>query len=599
MTILRATSTLTLLALAACSQDTQPPARGALRCDAPVAALADVQGGAGRSTKLGTVVEVEGVVVASWPEGPRGYYLQSPAATAADAARAVFVAQDAALPTVGTNLRVRGTLRAIGEPNAAIVAITGGSAARCGEGPLPAPIALAQAPADWSRYEGMRLTLPGPLTVTGNDDLLRQGALDVSFAGRLVHATERHAPGVEAEAMAAANAAARVRLDDGRDTEFPDKLWILGKSPLSTRATWRTGSVVRDVTGVLDLRAGMRRLQLSAPIGAVEQAPREKKPPEVRGEIRIAGFNLLNLFNGDGAGGGFPTPRGANEPAELARQTDKLVGAVAAIAPDAAALMEVENDGYGEESTIAGFVRALNARLGEERGDYAFVARDAAGVGSDQIGVAMIYRTSTLKPLGAPAVLETGAFASGNRVPLVQAFAPVAGGDPFVLVANHLKSKRCGESDAANGDHHDGQGCWNALRAQAARELADWLATDPTAQGAAAQTLVVGDLNSHGEEDPLRVLRDAGYVDVIARALGDKAYSFVFDGESGRLDHALATHALAARIVDAGEWHVNADESDAFDYNVEHKGTAERARWYQAGPFRSSDHDPLIVGLKR
>ena len=80
---------------------------------------------------------------------------------------------------------------------------------------LPAPIALAQAPADWSRYEGMRLTLPGPLTVTGNDDLLRQGALDVSFAGRLVHATERHAPGVEAEAMAAANAAARVRLDDG------------------------------------------------------------------------------------------------------------------------------------------------------------------------------------------------------------------------------------------------------------------------------------------------------------------------------------------------------------------------------------------------
>ena len=212
---------------------------------------------------------------------------------------------------------------------------------------------------------------------------------------------------------------------------------------------------------------------------------------EVRGEIRIAGFNLLNLFNGDGAGGGFPTPRGANEPAELARQTDKLVGAVAAIAPDAAALMEVENDGYGEESTIAGFVRALNARLGEERGDYAFVARDAAGVGSDQIGVAMIYRTSTLKPLGAPAVLETGAFASGNRVPLVQAFAPVAGGDPFVLVANHLKSKRCGESDAANGDHHDGQGCWNALRAQAARELADWLATDPTAQGAAAQTLVV------------------------------------------------------------------------------------------------------------
>ena len=39
-----------------------------------------------------------------------------------------------------------------------------------------------------------------------------------------------------------------MRLDDGRDTEFPDKLWILGKSPLSTRATWRTG----DGTGMGD-----------------------------------------------------------------------------------------------------------------------------------------------------------------------------------------------------------------------------------------------------------------------------------------------------------------------------------------------------------
>jgi len=598
MNCLRSLSTISLVLLAACSAREPQAASGTLRCGAPATALADVQGGAGRSARLDQLVEVEGVVVASYSEGPRGYYLQSPAAAPADAARGVFVAQDAALPAVGSSLRVRGTVRAIGAPGAAITAVTGGTAKRCADGPLPAPIVLAKAPADWARYEGMRLTLPGPLTITDNEPLLWQGALDVSFAGRLVHATERHAPGADAQAMATANAAARLRLDDGRETEFPDKLWILGKAPLTTRAPWRTGSTVRDVNGVLDLRAGQRRLQLTAAIGAVDQAPRPKQPPEVRGDLHIAGFNLLNLFNGDGVGGGFPTPRGATDGAELARQTDKLVGAVAAIAPDAAALMEVENDGYGEESTIAGFVRALNARLGE-RGDYAFVVRDAPGVGHDQIGVAMIYRTSTLKPLGTPAVLEAGAFATGNRVPLAQAFAPVAGGDPFVLVANHFKSKRCGESDPANADHGDGQSCWNALRAQAARELAEWLATDPTAQGAAAQTLVIGDLNAMGEEDPVRVLRDAGYVDVVARALGKDAYSFVYEGESGRLDHALATAALAARIVDAGEWHVNADESNAFDFNVEHKSSTERARWYQAGPFRSSDHDPVVVGLRR
>ena len=62
---------------------------------------------------------------------------------------------------------------------------------------------------------------------------------------------------------------------------------------------------------------------------------------------------------------------------------------------------------------------------------------------------------------------------------------------------------------------------------------------------------------------------------------------------------AFAAIWLIAGIVGAAEWHINADESDAFDYEVEHKDTPERARWYQAGPFRSSDHDPLIVGLKR
>ena len=128
MTIRRATSALLLLPLAACGPSTQPPTRGALRCDAPVSALADVQGGAGRSAKLGEVVEVQGVVVASWPEGPRGYYLQSPAATAADAARAVFVAQDAALPTVGTTAGGFGEITtAAARPGLAKLVTTGAS----------------------------------------------------------------------------------------------------------------------------------------------------------------------------------------------------------------------------------------------------------------------------------------------------------------------------------------------------------------------------------------------------------------------------------------------------------------------------------------
>ena len=43
-------------------------------------------------------------------------------------------------------------------------------------------------------------------------------------------------------------------------------------------------------------------------------------------------------------------------------------------------------------------------------------------------------------------------------------------------------------------------------------------------------------------------------------------------------------------------WHINADESDLFDYDTTYKGTAEAALW-AADPYRSSDHDPVLVGL--
>ena len=55
-------------------------------------------------------------------------------------------------------------------------------------------------------------------------------------------------------------------------------------------------------------------------------------------------MNVLNYFNGDGLGGGFPTARGAETPFELDRQEAKIVAALAAIDADVVGLMEIEND---------------------------------------------------------------------------------------------------------------------------------------------------------------------------------------------------------------------------------------------------------------
>ena len=46
-------------------------------------------------------------------------------------------------------------------------------------------------------------------------------------------------------------------------------------------------------------------------------------------------------------------------------------------------------------------------------------------------------------------------------------------------------------------------------------------------------------------EDPVVAVTGAGYVNLLERFVGDEAYSFVFRGESGALDHALASPSLA------------------------------------------------------
>lgn len=106
-------------------------------------------------------------------------------------------------------------------------------------------------------------------------------------------------------------------------------------------------------------------------------------------------------------------------------------------------------------------------------------------------------------------------------------------------------------------------------------------------------------------ERPITTLETAGYVDLLERFEGLESYGYVFDGLLGHLDHALATQSLAGQVTGAGGWHVNADEVPLFDYNdtVRDAGEAAFERessalpLYEPSPYRSSDHDPVIVGL--
>lgn len=144
----------------------------------------------------------------------------------------------------------------------------------------------------------------------------------------------------------------------------------------------------------------------------------------------------------------------------------------------------------------------------------------------------------------------------------------------------------------------------NLTRTAAAQALVDWLATDPTGSGD-SDFLIMGDLNSYATEDPIDAARAGAddtlgtaddYTNLIARHQGPFAYSFVFDGQAGYLDHALATPSLADQVLGATEWHINADEPDAIDYDTTFKPPAVDAL-YEPNAYRSSDHDPVVVFL--
>jgi len=573
------------LLLAGCEAPPQDTAAPALANG--LQAIGQVQGSGARSPLEGERVTVEGIVVANFAKNLGGVFIQSESEDGDPAtAEGLFVLRSAdAEPRLraGDRVRLTGTVLEQGEGEQTLTALDAASVEVTGRGQAT-PRVIAQAPATaagWESLEGELLSITAPLTVTGNDGLARYGELFTSFGGRLYSPTEVAAPGAGAQAVADENARLSLRLDDARSGQDPKNLWFL-PGDWNDAAPLRTGSVVTGVQGVLDQRFGSLRLQLTEAIGAIEQAPRPAAPT-VPGDRRIAGFNVLNLFNGDGQGGGFPTDRGAATPAEHARQVAKLVAAVQALDPDLAALMELENDGYGPDSSLAQFVDALNAS--GPHTDWRFVD-SGEGPGSNAIRVGIIYRSRRFEAVGKPASIAEGPFERASRAPLAQAFR--AGRGPvFVVVANHFKSKGgCDGATGGDADSGDGQACFNATRVESARRLNEWLATDPT--GASPEgALVIGDLNAHAQEDPLRLMYSRGWQDAFALAKAERPYSFVWAGHSARLDHALLDAGLAGRLRGAAEWHANADESDRFDYRRDRDND----------PWRASDHDPMLLGL--
>ena len=579
--------------------DPPPADPPAAVCDATPVAVPAVQGRTGTSPYAGQTVTTRGVVTGD-AAGLSGFFLQDPAGDGDPATSdGVFVFVPAASPfaavdlSVGDEVALTGTVKEFGGLTE-IDTLT--ALDRCRVLPVPAPTTYAlpePVDGDLERVEGMLVRIPTTLTVQQSFFLGRFGQLTLGSGGRRQQPTDLHPAGSpEAVALAADNARALIVLDDASSRQNPAPVPYLDAS-----GTRRAGDTVPDLLGWVDSggissTSGVNgyRLQPSTP-PAFTSSGRPAASEPVGGTLRAASFNVLNYFT-DLADTSNSPFRGANTAEEFRRQKAKIVAAIAGLDADVVGLTEIQNKPGAAEDLVGG----LNAVTAPGR--WAVVADPANGFGGDAIRVTQIYRTDRVAPVGPSLSLpEPNAFTGNGRNPVAQAYRELATNAVTSLVINHFKSKGSCPSATASGaagntDAGDGQGCWNAVRLSQAEALAGFVGTVQAAAGD-DDVLLVGDFNAYGEEDPIRALEAAGLVDLLQRSIGSEAYSYVFDGLSGRLDHALATPSLAAQATGATEWHINADEPSVIDYNTEFKPDD---RWAPT-PYRSSDHDPVLVGL--
>ncbi len=452
------------------------------------------------------------------------------------------------------------------------------------------------------RFEGMVIALPQVLTVTDHFFLGRGGLVTLAANGRLPQPTQFVAPGATAVAMQTTNLLSTLILDDGSLSEYPNPI-PYPTGGLSASNTLRAGDTTNNVQGVLTQTwsgfvgsfIAYRVHPITPPIFTAAN-PRPT-PPTLAGNIKVASFNLLEYFNGDGMGGGFLMTRGASNLTEFDRQRDKLITAIVAMDADIVGLMELENDGYGVLNALPDLVNGLNAATAP--GTYALINPGFFPLGWDVMTVGIIYQPATVVPVGTAVTDTTTAFSARNRPPLAQTFSLVSNSEQFTVVVNHWQSKGSSCATAAppafpfaDPDTGDGQGNCNLTRTLAATQLLSWLATNPTGT-ADPDVLIVGDLNSYLQENPLTALKNGGFVDVVETVAGSNSYSFNLGGQWGSLDHALANASLLAQVTAVTTWHINADEPRALDYNTENTIPG----LYDSSAYRSADHDPLLLSF--
>jgi len=592
-----------------------------------------IQGTSDTSPFVGATLKTEGIVTAAYPTGGlNGFNLQTAGTggaidfgthTASDGLF-IFTGNLATSVAIGDYVSVTGEISEYYGLTELNVTSLGDIVSLDEAGivdPTAATVSLPETDAQRELLEGMLIAPQGDFTVTNNYTTNQYAEIGLAAGTTpLVNPTVTARPGTaDYTAAIAANAARAVTLDDGSSASF---LYGAGQNTpvpyLTVADPLRIGAAVTFTKPViLDYRNSAWKFQPTEALTAanadtVQPATfsntRTPAPREVGGDVRLASFNVLNYFStvGDSIAGcsyyndrdgnpitvsGGCDARGAANTVNFERQQAKIVAAINALDADVVSLEEIENSaafGKDRDNALNNLVTALNADAGSAVWGFAATPAELPA-SEDVIRTAFIYKVGTVETVGGSKILTDSTAFSNARQPLAQAFQLIDDkSSSFLAIVNHFKSK--GSGSGADADMNDGQGASNASRVNQATALVDFADGLTTSTGI-ERVFLLGDFNAYDQEDPIKVITDAGYINQGAKT-GE--YSYAFGGTVGSLDHVFASPEADATVNDVDIWNINSVESVALEYSRYNSNATD---FYSADAYRSSDHDPVVLGL--
>ena len=267
--------------------------------------------------------------------------------------------------------------------------------------------------------------------------------------------------------------------------------------------------------------------------------------------LLVCGFNLENYFMTTGS-------MGARDAEERKAQRAKVSKALKQINADIFGLVELQ---LGNEA-ITEIVSDLNKNIPGRH--YVHFNDPASGTFQK---VDFVYDANVVAPWGPPNQDNTEV---QNRHKMV-GFREIATGEQFIYSINHFKAMNTGDEYRRVNEATAVIKQYNDYRTAREKDV-----------------LFMGDLNCYAFTAPIKQFTDRGFIDMHRAFHADSSYSYMFNGLTSYIDHAISNNTLFPQVTGMAGYHINSDEDDRYNYQKSNDQTM----------FRCSDHDPVLVGLK-